>query len=72
MMENYKEIEIFDIWEHLRVGRNVIAVIFRSHNYTEGLRSLRRMTISDLTRLLEKVKNGDEKNILFFEEIEVK
>lgn len=70
-MENYKEIEIFDVWEHLRVGRNVIAVIFRSRNYTAGLRSLRRMAISDLERLLEKVKNGDEKNILFFEEIEV-
>ncbi len=70
-MENYKEIEIFDIWEHLRAGRNVIVVVFRSRNYTEGLRSLRKMSISDLTRLLEKIKNGDEKNILFFEEIEV-
>lgn len=70
-MENFKQIEIFDVWEHLRAGRNVIAVILKSSNYNEGLRPLRKWTIADLMKLLEKIENGDEKNILFFEEIEV-
>lgn len=70
-MENFKQIEIFDVWEHLRAGRNVIAVVFKSRNYTEGLRPLRKWTISDLMKLLKKIEIGDEKNILFYEEIEV-
>ena len=70
-MENFKQIEIFDVWEHLRAGRNVIAVVFRSGRYNEGLRPLRKWTIADLMKLLEKIENGEEKNILFYEEIEV-
>lgn len=70
-MENFKQIEIFDVWEHLRAGRNVIAVVFRSRQYNEGLRPLRNWAIADLMKLLEKIENGKEKNILFYEEIEV-
>lgn len=70
-MENFKQIEIFDVWEHLRAGRNVIAVVFKSRNYTEGLRPLKKWTIHDVKKLIERIENGDEKNILFFEEIEV-
>lgn len=71
-MENFKQIEIFDVWEHLRAGRNVIAVVFKSRNYTEGLRPLQKWTIHDLMKLLGKIENGGEKNIVFYEEIEVK
>lgn len=70
-MENFKQIEIFDVWEHLRAGRNVIAVVFRSSRYNEGLRPLRKWTVHDLMKLIKNVENGDEKNILFYEEIEV-
>lgn len=70
-MENFKQIEIFDVWEHLRAGRNVIAVVFRSEFYTESLHNLRKWTIHDLMKLLKKIENGEEKNILLYEEIEV-
>lgn len=70
-MENFKQIEIFDVWEHLRAGRNVIAVVCKSRNYTEGLRPLQKWTIHDLMELLKKIENGDEKNVIFYEEIEV-
>lgn len=70
-MENFKPIEIFDVWEHLRAGRNVIAVILKSSKYTEGVWPLRKWAIGDLMKLLEKIENGEEKNILFYEEIEV-
>lgn len=67
-MENFKQIDKCDVWSHLQAGKVVHAVIFKSRNFNEGLYDLRKnWSVNQINRLL----CDKEKNITFFEEIEV-
>lgn len=68
-MENFKQIDKCEVWAHLQAGKAVFAVILRSKNFTENLYDLRKnWSVMQINRLL----SDKEKNIAFFEEIEVK
>lgn len=67
-MDNFKQIDKCDVWSHLQAGKAVHAVIFKSRNFNEGLYDLRKnWSVNQINRLL----CDKEKNIEFFEEIEV-
>lgn len=67
-MENFKQIDKCDVWLHLQAGKAVYAVILKSRNFNEGLYDLRKnWSVGQINRLL----CDKEKNIVFFEEIEV-
>ena len=66
--ENYKQIDKCDVWLHLQAGKAVYAVILKSKNFRENIYDLRRdWSVGQINRLL----SDKEKNIIFFEEIEV-
>lgn len=68
-MENFKQIDKCDAWAHLQAGKAVFAVILKSENFTENLYDLRKnWSVTQINRLL----SDNEKNVVFFEEIEVK
>lgn len=68
-MENFKQIDICDVWSHLQAGKKVFAVILKSERWRTGVRELwhDNWNVCDINKLL----SDKEKNILFFEEIEV-
>lgn len=67
-MENFCPIPKCDVWESLQAGKAVFAVILKSRNFNEGLYDLRKdWSVGQINRLL----SDKEKNIQFFEEIEV-
>lgn len=67
-MENFKEIDKCDVWAHLQAAKAVFAVIFKSRNFNEGLYDLRKnWSVGQINCLLR----DKEKNIAFYEEIEV-
>lgn len=68
-MENFCTIPKCDVWERLQAGKAVFAVILKSENFTENLYDLRKnWSVTQINRLL----SDNEKNVVFFEEIEVK
>lgn len=67
-MENFKQIDKCDVWAHLQAGKKVYVVIFKSGNFNEGLRDLTKgWYIEQINRVL----SDKEKNVVFYEEIEV-
>jgi len=67
-MDNFKEIEKCDVWEHLQAGKAVFAVVLKSRNFNENIYDLRKnWSVSQINRLL----SDKEKNVVFYEEIEV-
>lgn len=68
-MENYKQIDKCDVWAELQAGKAVFAVILRSRNFNEGLYDLRKnWSVGQINRVI----SDKEKNVVFYEEIEVK
>lgn len=68
-MENFKQIDKCDVWSRLQAEKKVFAVIFKSGVWRTGLKELwhDNWSVSDINKLL----SDKEKDIIFFEEIEV-
>lgn len=67
-MENFKQIEECDVWAHLQAGKKVYAVVLKSRAWKMGIKELwHNWEVYEINKLL----SGVEKNVLFFEEIEV-
>ena len=65
-MENFKQIEKCDVWPHLQAGKQVYAVIFRSRNFTTGLKHLNAdWSVNQINRLT----SDKEKDVAFYEEV---
>lgn len=66
--ENFKQIEKCDVWAHLQAGKAVFAVVLKSRNFNENIYDLRKhWSVSQINKLL----SDKEKNVVFYEEIEV-
>jgi hypothetical protein len=68
-MENFKQIDKCDVWSHLQADKKVFAVVFKSRVWRTGLKELwhDNWNVRDINKLL----SDKEKDIVFFEEIEV-
>lgn len=64
-MENFKQIDKCDVWPHLQAGKRVEAVVFSSNWFKTGIKDLQYTDVRQISQLLE------EKNVVFYEEIEV-
>lgn len=66
--ENFKQIEKGEVWASLQAGKAVFAVILKSRNFNEDIYDLRKnWSVPQINRLL----SDKEKNVVFYEEIEV-
>jgi len=66
-MENFKEIDKCDVWPHLQAGKKVYAVVMKSKCFALGIKFLfKEWDVNDINRILK----DDEKNVIFYEEIE--
>lgn len=63
-MKNFKSIDKCDVWSHLQAGKQVIAVVFNSRKFSEGLHDLQFTRVTLINELLE------EENTIFYERIE--
>ena len=67
-MENFKQIKKCDVWAHLQAGKKVCAVVLKSRNFNEKIYDLRvNWSVMEINKLL----SDKEKNVVFYEEIEV-
>lgn len=67
-MENFKQIEKSDVWAHLQSGKKVCAVVLKSRNFNTCIFDLRvNWSVPEINKILR----DDEKNVIFYEEIEV-
>ena len=66
-MENFEEIDKCDVWPHLQAGKKVYAVVMKSKCFQIGIKFLfKEWGVRDINRILK----DEEKNVMFFEEIE--
>lgn len=68
-MENFKQIDKCDVWAELQAGKAVYAVILKSKVWRTGLKELWHDNWN--VRGINKLLSDKEKDIVFYEEIEV-